>query len=458
MTDIDQATARPTDRPAPTNDTAEVITLLSKLISFDTTNAGPGDARGERDCAVWVAEQLAAVSWDPVVTARPEAPDRSNVVVRVPGTDRTLPALLVHGHLDVVPAEPEQWTRDPFGGEVADGCVWGRGAVDMKDTCAAMVAVLLAWGRTGTRPRRDIVFAFVADEETDGHYGAQWLVDGRADLLTGVEAAIGESGGTVQELTAVDGRAVRLARIAAGERGTLHLRLTATGTSGHGSRPHDDNPVLTLAAALLRLGQHRWPIRLSPVVRAQLEDTAAALGIDVELDTEEGVERAVGLLGPAAEAAAFTVRASSTPTVVQAGYKVNVIPGVATAEVDVRCPPGALDEVVATLQEVIGGAVEFEHLVFNPPVSAPLDGPWFSAMAAALRAEDPDVVVVPSCLGGGTDAKAFSALGIACYGFTPLGLDPQGRVPGGMHGVDERVPVVSVVTGQRVLDRFLRTV
>lgn len=447
-----------TEPSTPAEPVPEVIALLSRLIRFDTTNAGPGDARGERECAGWVADQLAAVGWEPVVVARPEAPERSNVVVRVPGTDPELPALLVHGHLDVVPAEPEQWTRDPFGGEVADGYVWGRGAVDMKDTCAAMLAVLLEWGRTGTRPRRDVVVAFVADEETDGHYGAQFLVEDRADLLEGVAAAVGESGGMVQQLATAQGRPVRLARVAAGERGTLHLRLTAHGTSGHGSRPHEDNPVLALAEALTRLGRHRWPVRLSPVVRAQLAGTAGALGIEVDLDSEEGVEQAIAALGPAAEAAAFTVRASTTPTVVQAGYKVNVIPGRATAEVDVRCPPGALDEVVAALPGIIGPDVKFEHLVFNPPVSAPLDGPWFTAMAEALRADDPDLVVVPSCLGGGTDAKAFSELGIACYGFTPLGLDRQGRVLAGMHGVDERVPVSSVVAGQRVLERFLRTV
>jgi len=442
----------------------EVVDLLSALIRFDTTNAGPGDARGERECADWLVDRLTAVGWDPVVTARPEAPDRSNVVVRVPGADPELPALLVHGHLDVVPAEPDQWTRDPFGGEVADGYVWGRGAVDMKDACAAMLGTLLEWGRTGQRPRRDLVFAFVADEETDGHHGAQWLAetasaaDGPGGLLSGVAAAIGESGGTVEQWTAADGREVRLARVAAGERGTLHIRLSARGTSGHGSRPQDDNPVLALAEALLRLGRHRWPVRLSPVVRAQLAGTADALGIAVDLDSEQGVERALAELGPAADAAAFTVRASTTPTVVQAGSKVNVIPGLATAEVDVRCPPGTLDEVVAALPGIIGPQVGFEHLVFNPPVSAPLDGPWFSAMAEALRADDPEVVVVPSCLGGGTDAKAFSALGIACYGFTPLGRDPQGRVPTGMHGVDERVPVAALVDGQRILDRFLRTV
>lgn len=435
-----------------------MVGLLRRLITFDTTNRAPGDAEGELEAARWVAGLLTEAGWEPVLLARPDAPHRANVVVRVPGADRGLPALLVHAHLDVVPAEPEQWSVPPFAGVERDGWVWGRGAVDMKDMCAMTLAVLLEWGRSGRRPRRDVVVAFVADEETDGAYGAQWLVDEHPGLFAGVAAAVGESGGTVEEHTSRDGRPVRLARVAAGERGTMHLRLTATGTSGHGSRPHDDNPVLTLVDALHRLGHHRWPVHLSDLVRAQLEQTAAALGHEVDLSDEAGVERAVADLAGAAEVARFTVRASTTPTVVGAGYKVNVIPGSATAEVDVRCPPGYQEQLLARLPDLLGDRVEVHHSVFNPPVEAPVDSPWFAAAAAAVRAEVPDAVVVPACLGGGTDAKAFSGLGIACYGFAPLTPDPAGRTVAGVHGVDERVPVASLRGGLRILTRFLDTV
>lgn len=436
----------------------DVIDLLRALLRFDTTNRAPGDAVGELDAARWVQQTLTAAGWHPQLLAPDGAPERASVVLRVPGEDPGLPGLLVHAHLDVVPAEPEQWSVPPFAGEVGDGYVWGRGAADMKDMCAMTLAVLLDWGRTGRRPRRDVVVAFVADEETDGALGAHWLAEQHADLFEGVQAAIGESGGTIEHLTATDGRTVPLARIAAGERGTMHLRLTAQGRSGHGSRPHPGNPVVALLDALHRIGHHPWPVHLSDLVRAQLQQTADALGHRVDLSDDAGVEQALAVLGEAAEVARFTVRASSTPTVVQAGYKVNVIPGIATAQVDVRCPPGYVEELLATLHQLVGEDVTCEHLVFNQPVQAPTEGHWFAAMVDAVRRETPEAVVVPSCMGGGTDAKAFSPLGIACYGFAPHTPDPEGRVLSGVHGVDERVPVASVRGGLRVLTHFLDTV
>lgn len=436
----------------------DVVELLRSLIRHDTTNRAPGDAEGELDAARWVEGLLRGAGLEPVLLAREDAPHRANVVVRVPGRDRSLPGLLVHAHLDVVPAEADRWSVQPFAGELRDGWVWGRGAVDMKDMCAMVLAVLLDWGATGRRPRRDVVVAFVADEETDGSYGAQWLVDSHPGLFEGVEAGIGESGGSIEELRSVDGRPVLLSRVSAGERGTLHLRLTALGTSGHGSRPNGDNPVLALVEALHRIGRHRWPLHLSELVRGQLQGTADALGHEVDLSSDAGVEAALETLGEAAEVAHHTVRASTTPTVVRAGYKVNVIPGEAVAEVDVRCPPGYTEQLLAALPALVGDRVRFEHTVLNPPVEAPVDSPWFAAIRDAIEAEVPGVVVVPRCLGGGTDAKAFSTLGIACYGFAPLSLDPDGRTPGGMHGVDERVPVASLRGGLRILTRFLDTV
>lgn len=437
---------------------SDVVEVLQTLLRFDTTNRAPGDAEGELPAALWIQEQLTAAGLEPVILARDDAPHRANVVVRIPGTDPGLEGLLVHAHLDVVPAEPEQWTFDPFGGELLDGYVTGRGAMDMKDMCAMILAVLLDWAATGQRPQRDVVVAFVADEETDGAYGAQWLVENHPELFAGVTVGIGESGGVVEEHLGVAGDPVRLARIAAGERGTLHLRLTATGRSGHGSRPIEGSAVLALIDALHRIGHHPWPLHASPLVRAQLEQTAAALGLKADLTTDDGVLRTIEELGDAADAAAFTIRASTTPTVVRAGYKVNVIPGLAEAEIDVRCPPGFEAELLSTLPELVGDAVTFEHSVQESPVQAPVDGPWFEAMAAAIRHEDPDAVVVPGCLGGGTDAKAFSGLGIACYGFAPATVDPDGRRRAGMHGVDERVPVASLEGGRRILAHFLATV
>jgi acetylornithine deacetylase/succinyl-diaminopimelate desuccinylase-like protein len=422
-----------------------VTRLCADLIRFDTTNRGGGDAEGERAAAEYVAARLSAAGIAPLLLER--APGRTNVVARVPGEDPTLPALLVHGHLDVVPADASEWSVPPFAGRVRDGFLWGRGAVDMKDMCAMVLAVLDGWARTGRRPRRDLVLAFVADEEDQGHFGAHWLVDRHAALFAGCAAAISESGGYTYPVGGV-----RLYPVATAERGTSHLRLTATGRAGHGSRRNDDNAVTTLVGAVHRLAAHRWPVRLTPTVRVFLERVGAALGVPVDLSDVDGT---LARLGPAAALVENTVRNSTTPTVLSAGYKVNVIPGSAHAEIDTRVLPGTEAELLATVDELIGPGVRREFLTDQPPVQAPVDSPWFEAMAAALRAEDPAAVVVPFCLGGGTDAKAFSQLGIDCYGFAPLALPPDYEYRAMAHGVDERVPVDGLAFGVRVLDRFL---
>lgn len=443
-------------------DTSGVVELLSAMIRFDTTNWGRGRSHPEAGLAAWIVERLTEVGWQPSVLSRADAPDRANVVLRVPGGDPTAAALVVHAHLDVVPAQAEHWSVDPFAGLVRDGYVYGRGARDMKDMCAMVLAALLHWGRSGQRPRRDVVVAFVADEEDRGEFGAEWLVSEHAALFAGAEAAIGESGGEFRLLDRVPGGstgpAVRCYPVAAAERGTMHLQLTATGRAGHASRPGADNPVVLLVDALHRFAHHPWPVHLSPVVRAQLSTLAAALGLPVDLDSDAGVVAAITALGEAAEPARFTSRASTTPTLVQAGYKVNVIPGVATAEVDVRCPPGYDEQLLAALPDLVGDRVTSTFTSFQPPVAAPVDSPWFAAIATAVLRADPGAVVVPTCMAGGTDAKAFAKLGLQCYGFSPLGEDPDGRVSAGTHGVDERVPVTSVVWGAAVLLDLLSTV
>ena len=419
--------------------------LCADLIRFDTTNRGPGDSVGEREAAEFVVEVLTAAGYE--TSLLESAPRRANVITRIPGRDPAVEALLVHAHLDVVPADPAEWSVPPFGGEIRDGFVWGRGAIDMKDMCAMVLSVLRAWSARGVRPERDVVVAFVADEEAHGDYGAAWLVDKHPDLFAGCAAAISESGGHTFD---VDG--VRLYPIAAAERGTIHLRLTARGRAGHGSRPNPDNAVVTLANAVSRIAAHEWPVRLTPTVRAYLERAGAALGVPVDLTDVDGtVER----LGRAGLLAAGTVRNTATPTMLEAGYKINVIPGAAHAHVDGRALPGTEQEFLDTIDALMGDAVEREILDHTVAVSAPLDSSWFEAMAAALRAEDPEAVAVPYCMGGGTDAKAFARLGIAGYGFSPLLLPTEYPFRGMAHGVDERVPVEGLRFGARVLDRFL---
>jgi acetylornithine deacetylase/succinyl-diaminopimelate desuccinylase-like protein len=427
-----------------------VVSLCSRLLTIDTTNRGAGDAEGERPAAEFVAEQLAEAGVEATFLER--EPGRTNVVARVPGADPNLPAVLLQGHLDVVPADPAEWSVHPFSGEVHDGYVWGRGATDMKDTVAATLTAVHRWAAEGRRPRRDVVLAFVADEEDKGYWGAHWLVERHPEYFDGIAAAISESGGFTHRV----GEA-RIYPIGAAERGTAHVRLIAKGRAGHASRINDDNAVIRLVGALHRIVEHRWPVHLTPAVRAHIEGVGAALGIAVDLSSAAEVDATLARLGDGASLAATTVRPSTVPTVLQAGYKVNVIPGQAVAEVDVRTLPGTEAMVLAELNRLIGPGIEVEPITYQEAVSAPIDSPWFAAMADALRAEDPEAVVVPYCLGGGTDAKAFTELGIDCYGFAPVFV-PEGYPYRAMaHGVDERIPVEGLRFAARVLDRFLST-
>lgn len=431
---------------------ADVARLCSELIRFDTTNRGNGDSEGEREAAEFVAGTLSSAG----VSAKllEGSARRSNVVARVPGTVPDLDALLVQGHLDVVPADPAGWSVHPFSGEVADGFVWGRGAVDMKDFVAMVLSVLQDWHDSGRRPRRDIVFAFVADEEDHGEAGAHWLVGEYPELFQGCVAAIGESGAYTYHARATDGSDVRLYPVATAERGTAHVQLTANGRAGHGSRRNDDNPVTKLVGSLHRLATYEWPVRLTPTVLTFLECACEALGVECDPSDVDGT---LARLGSVAALAENTVRNSTTPTMLSAGYKVNVVPASAVAEVDVRVLPGTEDELVSVVDSLLDESVSRQFTARQPAVQAPVDSPWFDAMAAALRAEDPGAVVLPYCMGGGTDAKAFCRLGMDCYGFAPLWL-PEGFDYRAMaHGVDERVPVEGLRFGTRVLDRFLST-
>ncbi|WP_107417048.1 M20/M25/M40 family metallo-hydrolase [Streptomyces sp. CB00455] len=429
----------------------EVVEFTSGLIRIDTTNRGGGDCR-ERPAAEYAAERLAAAGLEPVLLER--TPGRTNVVARVEGADPTAEALLVHGHLDVVPAEAADWSADPFSGEVRDGVVWGRGAVDMKNTDAMVLAVVRAWARAGVKPRRDIVVAFTADEEDSAVDGSGFLADRHPHLFEGCTEGIGESGAFT--VHTAPGRA--LYPIAAGERGTAWLKLTAHGTAGHGSKPNKANAVSRLAAAVARIGAHEWPVRLTGTVVACLTELAALQGLPVDPRAPGfDLDALLGRLGPAAALVEATVRNSANPTMLSAGYKLNVIPGQATAYVDGRTLPGGEAEFIATLDELTGPDVRWEFQHREIALEAPVDGRTYRILRESVEHFDPDAHVVPFCMAGGTDAKQFSRLGITGYGFSPLKLPPGFDYWSLFHGVDERVPVDALHFGVRVLDRALRT-
>ncbi|PDP85959.1 hypothetical protein CQJ94_19635 [Glycomyces fuscus] len=424
----------------------EVVDLCRELIEFDTSNYGDHSGPGERKAAEYVAAKLDEVGVESRIYEK--HPGRSNVVARITGEDSSRPPLLIHGHLDVVPAAPEDWTHHPFAGEVADGCVWGRGAVDMKDMNAMVLAMLRQRLREGRRPPRDIVLAFLADEEAGGTWGAQYLVDEHPDLFADCDSAISEVGGF--SFTVKEDR--RLYLIETAEKGIAWMRLTARGTAGHGSMVNTDNAVTELAAAVARLGEHRFPVQLTPTVRTFLEEICEEFGIPFD---EGDVDATVARLGPIARMIGATLRNTLNPTVLGGGYKANVIPGEATAQVDGRFLPGTEDAYFAEIDRLLGPKVSREFIHHLPAVETSFDGGLVSAMSESLLAEDPGAKAVPYCLSGGTDAKSFSRLGVRNYGFAPLKLPPELDFAGMFHGVDERVPIEGLRFGVRVLDRFV---
>ncbi|MFI0424207.1 M20/M25/M40 family metallo-hydrolase [Spongiactinospora sp. 9N601] len=424
----------------------DVVELCRDLIRIDSTNAGDNAGPGERVAAEYVAEKLSEVGVESRILESDTR--RASVVARIEGTDPGRDALLLHGHLDVVPFNADDWTHHPMSGEIADGCVWGRGAVDMKDMDAMILAVVRRRLREGRRPPRDVVLAFTADEEAGGRYGAQWLAQEHAEVFEGCTEAIGEVGGFSVSL----GQDKRLYLIEAAEKGIAWMRLTARGRAGHGSMLNAENAVTELAEAMARLGRYEWPVRLTPTVRAFLEETSAAL--EIEFDPERP-EATVAKLGPLARMIGAVLRNTTNPTMLESGYKANVIPQTATGHVDGRFLPGYEEEFFATVDELLGPNVTREFVYHDIAVETGFDGPLVRAMAEALEAEDPGARAVPYTLSGGTDLKAFSRLGIRGFGFAPLKLPADLDFSGMFHGVDERVPVDSLRFGVRVLDRFL---
>lgn len=431
----------------------EVVTFASDLIRIDTTNRGGGDCR-ERPAAEYAAARLAEAGLEPTLLERTEG--RTNVVARLEGTDPSADALLVHGHLDVVPADASEWSVHPFSGEIRDGVLWGRGAVDMKNMDAMILSVVRSWAREGVRPRRDIVIAFTADEEDSAVDGSGFLADQHAGLFEGCTEGVSESGA----YTFHDGSGARIYPIGAGERGTGWLRLTARGRAGHGSKVNRANAVTRLTAAVTRLGEHSWPLNLTPTVRAAITELAAVYGIDAtryDLADSDQVDELLVKIGPAAALVEPTLRNSTNPTMLDAGYKVNVIPGEAGAHVDGRFLPGGEEDFERTLDELTGPDVDWEYYHREGALQAPVDSPTFAKLRAAVEEYDPEAHTVPYCMSGGTDAKQFARLGITGYGFAPVWLPEGFAYQQLFHGVDERVPVEGLHFGVRVLDRFLRS-
>ena len=386
------------------------------------------------------------------------APGRGSCIARLRANGpATEPPLMLLSHLDVVPVDAESWTRDPFGGELIDGVVWGRGAVDMKNMIAMELEVMLALKRSGAELRRDVIFAAVADEEAGGAEGARGLVEQRPELFADAEgrpaaAAINEVGG--YSIT-IGGRRFYTVQVA--EKGIVWTRVRTTGTTGHGSMPHADNAAIKLAAAVSALAadQAQRPARVIPVVAEFLRTLGLTAVADlVETDpAEASAQMAHQVDDPVMRRSIDAMlRDTVTPNVLHAGKKVNVIPGSGEAELDIRTLPGTDQQALLKhLQAVVGNDAMVEAIVSLPSTEWPADAEIVALMHEALRAADPDATSVPMMITPGTDAKALAQLGIPCYGFAPLRLEPDFPFLELFHGHDERLPVSALAFGLPVL-------
>lgn len=421
---------------------SEVATLLSELIRINTTNP----THVERPAAEWVAATLDEVGIASQIIE--SAPGRASTIARIEGTDRSRPALLIQGHLDVVPADAGEWSVDPFAGEVHDGFVWGRGAVDMKDMDAMVLTVLRRWAREGRKPPRDLVVAFLADEEMGSAQGAHFLVEHHAELFADCSEAIGEVGGFSVSLN----EQARLYLVQTAEKGLAWLTLVATGTPGHGSMLQPDNVVTRLASAVSRIGDYQFPVVVRPEMATLLKALEPIVGSELDpLKSEEWLPH----LGGLSRMIGACLRNTANPTRFDAGYQHNVVPSRAEAVIDARFLPGQEDELMADITRLAGEGIDVEVFVRGDAVEAEFECSLVDAMCVALRAEDPGAIPVPYLLTGGTDAKAFSRLGIQCFGFSPLLLPADLDFSALFHGIDERVPIDALEFGVRVLDRFL---
>jgi acetylornithine deacetylase/succinyl-diaminopimelate desuccinylase-like protein len=431
-----------TDRHPELSETARIA---RDLIRFDTSNWGNGVANSETEAAHYVGDYLAAMGLD--VTYIDSEPGRTSVVTRVAGRNPELPALVVHGHLDVVPVDPDAWSVDPFAGEIRDGMLWGRGAVDMKDMDAMILTALRELHDTGQKPHRDLIIAFFADEENGGHYGSHHLVTRHPELFARATEAISEVGG--YSVMIGNERAYLLQT---GEKALVWATLTAHGDAAHGSRVIPNNAVTKLAEAVVKLGREQWPVQMTRTTTALVAAVADILGIDPAGDPRD-IIRATGLAAGFLEPSLST---TTNPTQLSAGYKHNVIPDSASAAIDIRPLPGEEDSVLVRVRDIVGPDIDVSIATRDIGLENAFDAPIVDAMAKALQAQDPGARMLPYLMSGGTDNKALALLGIAGYGFAPLRLPADLNFPALFHGVDERVPLDALDFGHRVLTDFLR--
>jgi len=424
----------------------EAVAICQDLIRIPSVNFGEGKG-DEKAVAEYVVASLAEVGISAEIFE--SAPNRCNVIAKVAGSDASRPGLILHGHIDVVPANAEDWQVDPFSGEIRDGAIWGRGAVDMKNVDAMILAIVRNWSRTGYKPPRDILLAFFADEEAGSNFGSRFMTREHPEVFEGYSEAISEVGGF--SVTLKNGK--RLYFIEAAQKGIHWVKLTAHGLAGHGSMINNDNAITRLSDAVSKVGSFSWPQRYTETVKVLFRKISDATGRPYD---ENDLRPLLDEIGPTARMIGATLSNTANPTILEAGYKANVIPGSASAVIDGRFLPGFEDELNSTIRSIVGPDIQIETLTRDIALEVDFTGPLVDAMCAAIISQDPEGIPVPYLMSGGTDNKALSELGIVGYGFSPLRLPADLDFMALFHGVDERVPIESLHFGVRALDNFLR--
>ena len=424
----------------------EAVTICQDLIRIPSVNYGEGKG-DERAVAEYVVASLAEVGIKAEIFE--SAPNRCNVIATITGSDTRRPGLVLHGHIDVVPANGPDWQVDPFSGEIRDGAIWGRGAVDMKNVDAMILSIVRNWSRTGYQPPRNILLAFFADEEAGSNFGSRYMTREHPEVFAGYSEAISEVGGF--SVTLKNGK--RLYFIEAAQKGIHWMKLTAHGLAGHGSMVNNDNAITRLSEAVSKVGSFSWPQRYTETVKTLFRKIADATGRPYD---ENDLRPLLDEIGPTARMIGATLSNTANPTILEAGYKANVIPGSASAIIDGRFLPGFEEELNSTIRSIVGTDIEIETLTRDIALEVDFTGPLVDAMCAAIVEEDPEGIPVPYLMSGGTDNKALSELGIVGYGFSPLRLPADLDFMALFHGVDERVPIESLHFGVRALDTFLR--
>jgi len=432
----------------------EALRHLQALIRINTVNP-PGN---ELEAARYLASVLDREHLPPVVIEF--EPGRGNVVARLQGTGSEDP-LLLYGHTDVVPVERDHWTHDPFGGELVDGCIWGRGALDMKAMVVQSLMTIILLKRSGVQLRRDLIFAATGDEEVDGS-GIRFLVD-RHPALIQAGWGLTEMGGFTQHL-----HGKRIYPIKTAEKGALWLRLSFEGSPGHGSIPHEDNVVGKMAEAVRRLGRTNLGYRVTPHARAYLRAIGRTLGgwqglVLEHIPTRRLVHQVLKGLEDSElrDYLGAVLQDTVTPTILRAGEKTNVIPSTGLVSLDCRTLPGSSSsELLKRVQRALGTPVSVEIETDSPPLEMSPNTELFRVLESALVQGDPEAIVAPYMASGATDAKFTLPLGIRTYGFSPIRLLPGQPYTGLIHANDERIPVEGFLWGLHVLhsavERFCR--